>query len=489
MALDDLLISTGVDQLIRLVKEKGKVEIGAAAKELRQPQRTVEDWAHVLEAEKLITIEYKLTKVYLVWHSPSSEYVAQRTEKLEAKATQAKGDIDALLSRVQQGGSDLEAIEEELHKIETTVLMTPEEAVLMKADLSSLERKYAEQAKASAEKLNRLKKKLLSLAPQMGMDSEGKPERDIDKELSVLKNFENTLQAQIDDNETFFGAFEARVEDFRKRIEEGKSDERIAELRAELAEIKSLKSELAGAMEALADEQQSLHGRVVEVEKKIEEYADNEGSISGAKKKLSELRRMAEDAHKQKEAVAEQLGDAISLVRKQASKLSAFQKRWSDSASAQKEIKDDYIDIAEEIARANEDIAQRQKDISKKLSSQMSALETLKSGGAGPVDKEEMQKVSFMLREMKREQELLAAKVKGLQKEAEIVRMESEPGQKPIRTVAAQRTQEEKEKSVAFVEKIKLSQDEENDFERKREELRSLIHRMWEESKGGAPPS
>ena len=41
MALDDLLISTGVDQLIRLVKERGKVDSSTAAKELRQPQRTL----------------------------------------------------------------------------------------------------------------------------------------------------------------------------------------------------------------------------------------------------------------------------------------------------------------------------------------------------------------------------------------------------------------------------------------------------------------
>ena len=66
MALDDLLISTGVDNLIRIVKERGRVEIGSAARELRLPARTVEDWAHVLEEEGIITVEYKLTKAYLV---------------------------------------------------------------------------------------------------------------------------------------------------------------------------------------------------------------------------------------------------------------------------------------------------------------------------------------------------------------------------------------------------------------------------------------
>lgn len=488
MALDDLLISTGVDQLIRLVKERGKVEISTAAKELRQPQRTIEDWAHVLEEEKLIGIEYRLTKVFLVWHAPSSEYVAQRTEKLSAKATQAKGDVEALLSKVQQGGSELEAIEQELHKIETAVLMTPEDAQRMKAELSALDRSYAEQAKSSGEKLRLLKKKLLQLAPQMGAGEQGKPERNIEKELSVLKNFESTLQSQIDDNETFFGAFEARLEDFRRRIEEGKSDERISELQGELAQIKGLKTELAGAMEALADEQQSLHTRVAEVEKRIGEYSEQEGSIAGTRKKLSELRRMAEDARKQKEAVAEQLADAISLVRKQSSKLSALQKKESEASSMQQQIKDEYIDIAEEIARANDEVISRQKDIARKLASQMAALETLKAGAAGPVDKEEIQKVSFMLREMKREQELLAAKVKGLVREAEIVRLEAELGAKPVKALP-KRTEEEQQKSVAFVEKIRLSQDEEGEFERKREELRSLIHRMWEESKGGPSPS
>ena len=41
------------------------------------------------------------------------------------------------------------------------------------------------------------------------------------------------------------------------------------------------------------------------------------------------------------------------------------------------------------------------------------------------------------------------------------------------------------EESAAFVEKIRLSEAEEGEFERKREELRSLIHKMWEDSKGG----
>ena len=118
MALDDLLISTGVDQLIKLVKEKGRVEIGAAASELSQPIRTIEDWSHVLEEEGLVRVEYKLTKIFLVWTGPTREYVAQKSEKLEKKAAGARQEIDKLLTRVEEGGQELEQMEGELEKLE-----------------------------------------------------------------------------------------------------------------------------------------------------------------------------------------------------------------------------------------------------------------------------------------------------------------------------------------------------------------------------------
>ena len=42
---------------------------------------------------------------------------------------------------------------------------------------------------------------------------------------------------------------------------------------------------------------------------------------------------------------------------------------------------------------------------------------------------------------------------------------------------------------TALVEKVKLSEDEAEEFERKRFELRTLIQKMWEENKEGKPPS
>jgi len=90
MALDDFLLSTGVDNLIRLVKERGRVDTASASKELGIPQKAVEEWAHVLEEEGIVSIEYKLTRVFLVWKAPSPAYVAKKGQDLKVKTASAR---------------------------------------------------------------------------------------------------------------------------------------------------------------------------------------------------------------------------------------------------------------------------------------------------------------------------------------------------------------------------------------------------------------
>ena len=75
MGLDELLITTGVDALVRLIKEKGMIELSLAAQLLNIDAVTIEDWAHTLEEEGIIKIEYHLTKVYLAWVQPSAEEI------------------------------------------------------------------------------------------------------------------------------------------------------------------------------------------------------------------------------------------------------------------------------------------------------------------------------------------------------------------------------------------------------------------------------
>jgi len=492
MALDDLLISTGVDGLIRFVKERGRVEIGIAAKELKIPARTAEDWAHVLEEEGIITVEYKLTKVYLVWHTPAVKEVEQKREKLEEKATSARDEIDELMARVEEGGKSLSAMQEDIANL-TTRPMSASDVESLKRELSSLQETYAGKIKATSAKLDALRKKAIAAGQKAGeIGGIGAGERsavgDLKNELQVLRKFEETLSSQQSDTEMFFEAFETRVDDLQKQIEEGRNSNAIEGLKAEIADADAQKKELAEAVEAVLEEQQSLEGKIAGMERKLIDLSEGENSISASKKKIAEIRRMTEEAKKQKKAVQGHLSDSLTLVKKQTSKIEGLLKKYSDVGGGSQSLVDEYVEISEEMSRANEELSARQKDIGRKIAEQVAALEAAKAAqSGGSFSREEIQKVSFLLRELSHEQEMLQGKVKLLAKESEILKMEAQPGVPSPRSIAAPGMEDAASSSAApaLVEKVKLSQKDEAEFERKRDELRSLIRKMWEEGKGG----
>lgn len=58
-------IETAVDSLLKLVNDKKTIGLDEAAKSLGVPEQIVNEWASFLEEEKLLTIDYKMTKPFL----------------------------------------------------------------------------------------------------------------------------------------------------------------------------------------------------------------------------------------------------------------------------------------------------------------------------------------------------------------------------------------------------------------------------------------
>lgn len=59
------ILRTDVDDFLELVKQKKKISLPDAAKELNTPLITVQAWADFLVEEKIIGIEYKFTTPYV----------------------------------------------------------------------------------------------------------------------------------------------------------------------------------------------------------------------------------------------------------------------------------------------------------------------------------------------------------------------------------------------------------------------------------------
>jgi chromosome segregation ATPase len=486
MALDDILISTGVDQLIRLLKERGRVEISEAARQLQQPMRVIEDWAHVLEDEGLIRIEYKLTKIYMIWHGPTKEYAERKKEEVSAEAGAEKQKIARLLESVEKGGQEISEMEQQLSKIKSSAMLSPEEIERLKNELAELEKKYNFSIQRAMSKMKALEKKLAALKPKF--EKGEKADDGLLHSIAALEKFKSTVEEQMRDTDAFFDAFQGKLEDLAKKIEEGSELQKIGEIRGELDSIRSLRNEIAGAISEIAKGQEELDGRLELAEEKLSSLSKGEYSAAGIRKKFAEVRRMEEDAERQRKNIKKQLEETLLLIQKEYERLQKIASQQKQAEQKMASLKDEYVDIFEEVGKASEELAAKQKEISEKIALQMGAL----SAPASKISNQEILRVSSLISQLKEEQEKIEQKLLSLSKQAELLHFEaneayshaSAPVQKVSIAIAtgAEGSQEYPE---SFVEKINLTAEEAEDFERKREELRNLIRKMWEESKGG----
>lgn len=116
MATDDALISTGVDNLIKLVYSRGRVKLQEAANVLSISPSVVEEWSKVLEEEGIIRLEYLLTGVFLVWSGTPAEEAAERKEITQEKSSIAR-EIELLAQHLRTEEADLTRARDELTKL------------------------------------------------------------------------------------------------------------------------------------------------------------------------------------------------------------------------------------------------------------------------------------------------------------------------------------------------------------------------------------
>ena len=87
------VVETGVDALLKLVKEKGKISVADAAHTLRISESVIQNWVDFLIEEEVLGIEYKFITpyIYLNEHSPTklsrkNQDTMQMKEEFFAKA-------------------------------------------------------------------------------------------------------------------------------------------------------------------------------------------------------------------------------------------------------------------------------------------------------------------------------------------------------------------------------------------------------------------
>ena len=78
-------IETAVDGLVKLVNEKKIIALDEAAKALGVPENIVNEWAVFLEEDKILKIEYKMTKPFLKFAEDTKLMSEEREDVVNEK--------------------------------------------------------------------------------------------------------------------------------------------------------------------------------------------------------------------------------------------------------------------------------------------------------------------------------------------------------------------------------------------------------------------
>ncbi|MEM3555182.1 MAG: hypothetical protein QXF56_00435 [Candidatus Micrarchaeia archaeon] len=144
MARQDVTISTGVDDLVRLVRERERIELREAAVELGLSQGVIEEWAKVLEKEGVVRIEYQLTKVYLTTPTPGKTEAQKKAKEISDMQVTLARELETQLKRVERVGRELDEMRNEFVGVSKTFEEKLANVRQRVRELDSLEKQYLE---------------------------------------------------------------------------------------------------------------------------------------------------------------------------------------------------------------------------------------------------------------------------------------------------------------------------------------------------------
>ncbi len=565
MEFDELLISTGVDSLIKLIEERKRVELTMAAKLLGLPPATVEDWAHVLEEEKIIRIEYKLTEVNLVWVAPGVEEVKAEKAEFTRKKAALEDELRRLEAVQKKGREDLRTQAESMEKMYSHFEESFRSLEELSKEIKGVGERRGEVSKQTAEKADELAKRMREIRESVGLlekqlqehkkvferEGTGRKMEDLeayrkhinrleDRVNDVLRRADDAVKsvpkggkAEISGIEKDMGRLEEEykkirddstavkelIDEFRQSAEvlqtvrelmknvSDSSGSVRGQLEKEYAALDKLKSEIPGIeknlkadLELVAQYEEALkvaHDVMARLPEK-EELIRHVGEIEGREEELmaefkrfekninavtgnvlsfgeivAELNQLKEEVGAVSKAMSKESKEVFATMEEEASTYNTFQKIKAktklsiDQYLGQLEkIKDDSELLSRQLEGLRKDTTRKLGDLTEALGSEnvrkaVELLEELEE------KKRRIEEVRGLILDLNQKSDRLEKNIRILMKEAQLI---------SLREGGAPAPKEEEDRA----ERIRLTAQEQEEFEKKRKELKDLIKRLWD---------
>ncbi len=563
MEFDELLITTGVDSLVRLVKEKQRVELEDASSILNIPPESLEDWARVLEEEGILRIEYRLTKIYLIWIKPTADEIAAETESFYEEKAGIQKEIEGFRGRMEKRQAEVEELQKtftefydktytRMQKLEEKVSTLPAGELISEGTFTKGEQELAvmrSEVQQIRTSLGDIRKELEGLGIGIGESKSEQRIADLDKAKKELESMQEEMKGiRKKSAEVPSGAMPSAAE-IRKKFES---------LNKEFSSLKARNARLREDMISLHESSQILQDVAESIMGQEEKIKGIHKEVAAVTKEAEKLLKKSEDVAKKAKhdmELVERLGDSVT-VAKGIVKRFPSQKKVIAELEELKESEDKLAQkyqsmkkligmvggkqvSAKEFAELTKEMDDKVEQMRRDLDSLEATLEDEKSTyltfqrikeRVVPSIQSYGTKLDTMEKQIRKIEDDTVAQKASLRKEAEEFRKAMKGGEmKDILKVAAEvrskkkmldeiktsmddlvtlsdnlnkrvtllsrearlleiraggearlpPAEEERRKEIR--NKLELSKDEEMEFRRKREELKKLIKRLWEE--------
>jgi len=294
-------IKTGVDKLVELVAEKKKVTVDDAAKKLGVGKEVVQEWAEFLEEEGVISLDYSLSKVWIVEKRITKEDVISGAKEVSSEKEALARKIDVAITALQDETTGFENIRKEFANIQGHI---KNEVEIVKKQLTELERYdslrnnidkdvskqrqgYESFIKEAQEKLKLESEKYDEL--KGAIEKERKNLEQYGQKLEELKRLRNDYERTVNSLKESLKNIDEVMEDYRKKFDSSNKvvstyKTALDRLTAEISERKG--SVLTKRIAELKSGEERLLKNQLELENEIKEKLGALRSYSGMGEKV-----------------------------------------------------------------------------------------------------------------------------------------------------------------------------------------------------------
>ena len=185
------MIRTRVDELVKLIKQKGEISFEDAAKELDVSLSTIEAWANFLEEENILSIKYNFTTPFLTIFREKIKKEPDEEETVK-KETSEGNETKRTKFIKKEGLSDIQIMLAEAY-----TYIKKKDFEKAKKIYAEIKAKYDSLPKEFLEKKDDLNTGLIKLSRNLGLNLSKASRNEMEKKSSHIQRLLNMLNQKI----------------------------------------------------------------------------------------------------------------------------------------------------------------------------------------------------------------------------------------------------------------------------------------------------